>query len=1302
MSEKTQSLEAKTRNGANTKILNDDFADATRAEVDKGRTKVEIDTHAKTNAQALQLDADARVAADARAAAAASAEVQRQARNALDADARAKAEEKIRTTASATADGRGPQMPSLLRRYAANRARGVIGSAETTRIVEMSEPARDPITGLIDPDAPRSHPLDYDGRRSSSWGKMPSEVMKRSTQFIQNVGAKIAQTMAKNPATQSEASAKAMLDSKVMARGSKEAAKQAGMAALEVIGKLDFASDVLMIVQIFCDSFFYGVFPDESTLITPKTVKGIQEKSVKAQIDSTTLYNKDLIDLVNSNLVGFKYARAQWPVIIGPLDDPTKHRSAPPSIAPPKYPEYENQMRVQAEIDAVREKLLRSTFKNYWIECFDQPAYDNVTSNVADALVNYVENDSFLNARSGFAQYNRADELYRQAFSSVCLYHGGIMFEDVRPVADPNWGGRARFQCSWPTMDLCEASSNAWIDTDGRNGDNYGEWYTFDELNTSLTNITGSGSGIVGCHGTDKTSYRSACGIETTHPLRKGGKTGACIISTPAVASICRKNAGTYVSAEHKCVFSEEYCQSIGTCFDRTEKMCYLPGEAMHAVSMIFGTGGPREWIKIHGCNFASTPEEGFNDIISLTPLGLYTKEGQTFMADMFANHKNWNEGMKQTFGEPTTIAALAGMAVMYGIGTDKGSAWLDKNTRFKKKQGRQTGLGLLLMGVAIGVAIGVSVLESQEEQNKGPPDPEYGPYASEYTVGGWIDDIGTSAPITLGFNNGWVTRPIKAHTLADWPQTLTPPKRVPTQPTLPTNVQGIPANVAQKRFFSSYNLDGAWQSGYDMALAVKTYTQTKKPPVSKLLCYTDNKIRAGARATDNELFCMDPFPPATYADTINIGQLAPDEALTANDTSRSYMTSRTWTDSKDPTTPQYPFDAVKDNTPGLWFYQLVYDKHNMVGMTSVTEDGVTYKKGYPTALWDTELLQFYFLDSTIQEMRQYYCVQGLIDKPDGSWDATTKIGVDPKCWGYLNVSFPGYKYIPMTLPGINGMSSAAEAILNTAPPTDAPPSSDPRIIARSIPSPQMILVYHGYYSGVTVSDYISIVSLTARAWVIGDTLTTDSAVSLGYDPLKGAVKIIGSHDGFVALISREQTRAAGSPGRVNHTITTTSFPNLGFYANNEYPDWLGTLNLATLLALADTSAATQTVLAYSASSIIAKSVPSPMITLFFNAGAFKTALDPYVIGDALSDASIIALGLDPSKKPVKKIDAEPYYIAVVHPTQTRTPIVAETTGNPNTRLFAIQTTAGAWPTGIGDSSLQALMRRLNLTVLLA
>jgi hypothetical protein len=602
--------------------------------------------------------------------------------------------------------------------------------------------------------------------------------------------------------------------------------------------------------------------------------------------------------------------------------------------------------------------------------------------------------------------------------------------------------------------------------------------------------------------------------------------------------------------------------------------MCYLPGEAMFAVSMVFGTGGPREWIKVNGCNFASSPRQGFYDIINVTPLGLFTKQGQTFMNDMIANHKNWNEGMKQTLGNPVMIATVTSMFVVFGLGATGATAAAVGTTGLAAgglaAGAASAGIGLLIMAVAIGIAIGAMTLESQEEQNKGPPDPAYGPFASEYTVGGWKDNIGTSPPMTLGFNDGWVTRPIKVHTLTNWPPALTPTKKVPTPAYITANVQDIPTcDKSPRRFYSSYNLDGAWQSGFDMSLAVKTYTQTKKPPVAKNLCYTENKIRAGARATDNALFCMDPFPPETYRDNVNIGELAPNS--TTDGTSRSYMTSRTWTDGQDPTTPQYPFDAVKDNSPEVWHYQLVYDKHNMVGMVDETDDDkVTYKKGYPAALWNTELLQFYFLDSTIQEMRQYYCIQGLINNPDGSWDASTGIGVHSNCWGYLNVSFPGYKYTPMTLPGLAGTSAVTQAVLATQAPVPTP-----TLVATPAPTP-------------TAAD-------------------------------------------------------------------------------------------------------------------IAKSIPSPMITVFFAIrGVFATVLATgagYDIGDTLTDASMTALGFDTTKKPVKKIDGERYWIAVIHPTQTR---VRVTTTPDNSSTVVETTPTGAWPSGIGDPDLLRLTRRLNLATLLA
>jgi hypothetical protein len=156
-----------------------------------------------------------------------------------------------------------------------------------------------------------------------------------------------------------------------------------------------------------------------------------------------------------------------------------------------------------------------------------------------------------------------------------------------------------------------------------------------------------------------------------------------------------------------------------------------------------------------------------------------------------------------------------------------------------------------------------------------------------------------------------------------------------------------------------------------------------------------------------------------------------------------------------------------------------------------------------------------------------------------------------------------------------------------------------------------------------------------------------------------------------------------------------------------------------TLPGLAGTSAVTQAVLATQApvptptlvatpaptptAADIAKSIPSPMITVFFAIrGVFATVLATgagYDIGDTLTDASMTALGFDTTKKPVKKIDGERYWIAVIHPTQTR---VRVTTTPDNSSTVVETTPTGAWPSGIGDPDLLRLTRRLNLATLLA
>jgi len=459
----------------------------------------------------------------------------------------------------------------------------------------------------------------------------------------------------------------------------------------------------------------------------------------------------------------------------------------------------------------------------------------------------------------------------------------------------------------------------------------------------------------------------------------------------------------------------------------------------MFAVSMMFGDGGPREWIKLHGCNFTSTPERTIEAITDMSPLGLFTSKGQTFFNDMLTkNHKNWNEGFKQTMQNPVLLAVISTMLL---------PSYFPQQAALALNSARigAGGIGFLFMAVAIGIAMGVTVLYDQRAKNKLPPNPESGPSHSEYTVGGWVGNVGTGAPMTRGFNRGWVTKPIRVHSLLGWPPTqITHVENgvtINTPPPPPgfTGLQYMSSvGVNQIEFFFDHTLNGAWtdETTTDKSLAVDTYTGLYKNVPKNLCCsLTPSKIRAGANPDENELWCIDPFPSNAFADTINIGTLAPSPVTvsgttttsTEPGTSMTYTTSTTWTDGKSPSLPQYPFGppeepyrVINKNDPGAWFYQLVYDKEGMVGLKDkITTTGQNIKVGYPTHLWNTDLLRFYFLDTTIQEMRQYYCIQALAHFPAGDkFNLASGDGVHEKCWGYLDIGIPGYKYLPMTIPG--------------------------------------------------------------------------------------------------------------------------------------------------------------------------------------------------------------------------------------------------------------------------------------------
>lgn len=1038
----TAKAEGKLRKSVDVKMYAADVTNDVRTRMDVATAKIEGD---------VRKQADLKVVNDELAAGRANitdAKLKNRATvNAMAEDVKATREKVARNMASAKADA-GGSVKNIRVLQTMHDARSPTSGAKVSDLVEPTN--KNPLNGQP---VGESHNLRtspgaaHDASPHGAFGAQPSKRLQTTLRFRQWFGEKMAQQVQQKNRTRAGQSVSNLVDS--TAGPTQLSKKQKAIrTTVRVLGALDFASDAIMVFQVLADSFFYGAFPDESTLLTRTSVDGILTKALQKQIDVATLYNKNIVDPGNVGYEGEEYARTQWPMIIGPLDIPSLH-TVQGIVRSNPYPEYEQQQLVQAEIDSIREKLLRKTgpFKDTWISWGGLGNYNAVMADPADSLVNYVD---------GNFDAATSDELYRQAFSNVCAYYDGVVYEDMRPADDPGWANRPRFQCGWKNARACENSAKQWLATDGDHGGPYAEWYSYNDLTDGLRRIQATPANPITCCAGTGTTYVEKCGIPDGHPLRRD-MNGACIAATSGVAAVCEKSSGTYDVATHACIFSPQYCQSIGTCFDETAKMCYLPGEAMFAMSMTFGTGGPREWIKINGCQFASSPLNTFENIMMISnPLtSLFTKNGRTFWNDMYANNKNWSKGLEKTLGNPMMIAMISSIAVLAILTSSTiaaaaaassvaviASAGATMATIAAASAGPTLGLSVLVMAIAIGITIGAEEAKANKVENLKGPDPKYGPYASEYTVGGWKDGVGTSAPVTLGFNRGWVSKPMRAHVLENWPPsaiTHTPANgatiNTPAPPATFSHVKDMPG-VNQIQFYQDDITIGVDEG--TTRTAVDIYVGVKEPPVTKKLCYMESpsKIRVGADSALNKAWCITPFPPTEYADTINIGPLALDPvtlnadgsvANTDNGSSKKFMTSVAWTNGVNPGVPQYPFGeadnpqyASNGNQPAAWHYQVVYDKDKMIGLTQdTTADGDTIAKGFPTHLWNTDFLRFHFLDTTIQEMRQYYCLQHLAHFPRGD------NGMPDKCWGYLDIEIPGYRYMAMTLPG-EMMSSAA------------------------------------------------------------------------------------------------------------------------------------------------------------------------------------------------------------------------------------------------------------------------------------
>jgi len=69
----------------------------------------------------------------------------------------------------------------------------------------------------------------------------------------------------------------------------------------------------------------------------------------------------------------------------------------------------------------------------------------------------------------------------------------------------------------------------------------------------------------------------------------------------------------------------------------------------------------------------------------------------------------------------------------------------------------------------------------------------------------------------------------------------------------------------------------------------------------------------------------------------------------------------------------------------------------------------VTIKTSMPSKLWDTAYLKNYFYDFTINEMRQYYCLEAFAADMTGET-------LDPNCFSYVSARTTNYVMLPQTI----------------------------------------------------------------------------------------------------------------------------------------------------------------------------------------------------------------------------------------------------------------------------------------------
>jgi hypothetical protein len=613
-----------------------------------------------------------------------------------------------------------------------------------------------------------------------------------------------------------------------------------------LLGTIGDVMDVLGVVMLFTDAFYmddaflyYGQDRPppgsgyQPKLLTPDAVNEAIARSIDGQVKAIKDYNKMCKTMNNpDNLPAGSqtYAYATYPQISGPLD--VLERDMPRKTA------YDTQARIVEEVNAVQEKLLRDPTTTHGALMQQRMGGQTYQYLIDIGKYNAQTNPGgknmwwWLGGVDGYFAPTEIDNLYRAAFTAVCLYHKGVVYEDTHLGVDSTGStetqssGRARFQCGWPTSADCIKASQKWVTDKGATGGNYAEWFNFDDLKGFTETATGYD------YAAPKVNKIPAANLT----LLKRTNPGACIVYNSGIRQMCDMAKGHYNPISHQCVFSPQFCQSIGTCYDRRTRTCNLPPDAMKALGVFFGDYAPREYIRQNGCNYTSA-----DDITqeAITSGDITTENGQDWKRDKAASNINLNANFRNLLSSPaygagfaTSVTGLAQIAGQAAI-TAAGEAVVDSGSRFAVSDTKATTAlqkankpvttatvkaqriamtaGRLNMAIAaaqiliIAFTIVSELVSSNQIRNQMPTDD-----IKEYTVGGWDTDT-EGKPRTLSFANGWVTKPLSI-----------------------TSITSTEAGGWNRRFYAdSYDL--AWKAGAggiyenilssDLSKAIDRYT---------------------------------------------------------------------------------------------------------------------------------------------------------------------------------------------------------------------------------------------------------------------------------------------------------------------------------------------------------------------------------------------------------------------------------------------------------------------------------------------